>query len=172
MLAVLFALGLQWGTVGAAIVIHYFKPPIGMGCRTLSFIVYGITATVSMAFCLAASILAHMSRPHYGSGYQASQYWPFLNGGALVCGYLGKILTFVARARIIIVCFLQSSGIYDNCYCTSVIFGKGNHDVVILAVANVIKPRTIKVWIGGLVMVFAAAGVYRFSLYFMAPSRR
>ncbi|KAF9781145.1 hypothetical protein BJ322DRAFT_254545 [Thelephora terrestris] len=41
------ALGLQWGTAGAAVFIHYKSPPVGLGCRSLSFLLYAMTGTLS-----------------------------------------------------------------------------------------------------------------------------
>ncbi|KAF9648211.1 hypothetical protein BDM02DRAFT_3096835, partial [Thelephora ganbajun] len=55
------ALGLQWGTAGAAVMIHYIAPPPGLGCRAFSFLLYGTAGTLSFFLFLASSILAHMS---------------------------------------------------------------------------------------------------------------
>lgn len=150
-LAAFLALGLQWGTVGAAVSIHYWQPPTGLGCRTLSFLLYGIAATISMFFCLAASILAHASRPLHGT---TSRFEACLDGGALLCGYLGKAFAFISGAGIIIICAFHSSGVYNNCICASTTFDRGIYDVVILAVDEVVGPGTIRIWICALVTAF------------------
>ena len=168
-LAAFFALLLQWGTVGAAVSIHYWQPPIGLGCRTLSFLLYGIAATVSMFFCLAASILAHMSRPLYGI---PSRFKACMDGGALLCGYLGKTFAFLSGIGIIVICSFHSSGVYNNCTCASTTFDRGVYHVVILAVDEVAGPGTVRIWIYWMVAAFSAAGLFGLSMYLTNPRRR
>jgi hypothetical protein len=171
-LAVLFALGLQWGTIGAAVVIHYWKPPVGLGCRAMSFLLYGVAATVSMFLCLTATILAHLSRPQHGPVYWLSWSQACLDWAAVVCGYLGKGLAFASGIAILVVCFFQSSGVFTNCYCASTTFDKGVHDVVFLTVNYVVGPGIVRVWIGGLILAFSTAVLFGFSLYLGTPPRR
>ena len=113
--AMVFALGLQWGTIGAGMVINYRVPPVGLDCRTLSFLVYGATATFSMLLCVASSILAHISRPQNNPVSRPPWLQACLNGGAAVCGYLGRALAFIAGIWIVVICFFRSSG------CTSIV---------------------------------------------------
>lgn len=165
------ALELQWGTVGAAVLIHYWKPPVGLGCRTLSFLIYGATATLSMLLCVASSILAHISRPQNGP---APPSWSqtCINGAAVVCGYLGKTLAIIAGLGIIAICFFQSSGLYATCFCASTTFDRGSHLVQLLKINLVIPTSTIRVWAVGLVMAFSSATLFGFSIYLGTPPRR
>ena len=171
-LATILALGLQWGTVGAAVIIHYWKPPVGFGCRAMSFFLYGVAGTFSMFLCLASSIMAHISRPQHNPVYWSS--WPqmWLNAGAIICGYAGKGLAFASGIGIIIVCFFQSSGAFTNCWCASTTFNKGVNDVVFLTINFVVGPSIVRVWIGGLVLAFSTATLFGFSLYLGTPPRR
>ena len=171
-LATLFALALQWGTAGAAVSIHYWQPPVGLGCRTLSFLLYGAAGSISMFFCLAGSILAHISRPLDGPRHPPPRSQLYLNIGALLCVYLGKAFAFISAIGIIIICSFHSSGVYNNCTCASTTFDKGVYDVVILAVDQVVGPETIRIWIYGLVAAFGTAGLFGFSIYAAAPKRR
>jgi len=170
--ATLFALGLQWGTVGAAVLIHYWKPPVGFGCRAMSFLMYGVAATLAFFLCLASTILAHVSRPQHDPIYWHSWSQTYLNGGAVLCGYMGKGLAIASGIGIMVVCFFQTSGAFNNCYCASVTSDKGVHDVVFLTINYVIGPSIIKVWIGGLVLTFSAAILFGFSIYLGTPPRR
>ena len=172
-LAVVFALGLQWGTIGAAVAIHYWKAPVGLGCRAMSFLLYGTVATASMGLCLTSSILAHISRPQQ----QGPIYWlPWsrtcLDFWAVVCGYLGKALACASGVGIMVVCFFQSSGVFTNCFCASTTFDKGLHDVVFLTINYVVGPGIVRVWIGGLILAFSTAVLFGFSLYLGTPPRR
>ena len=149
-LAALFALGLQWGTVGAAVAIHYWKPPVGLGCRAISFLLYGVAATLSFFLCLASSIFAHISRSPRGPIYWSPWSQRCLNGGALLCGHLGKGLAIVSAIGILVVCFFQSSSAFNSCYCASMTFDNGMHDVAFLMINYVIGPSISRVWVGGL----------------------
>ena len=171
-LAALFALGLQWGTVGAAVVIHYWKAPVGLGCRALSFFMYGVAGTLVLFLCLASSVLAHVSRPQNGPVYRRPWSQMCLNGGAVFCGYLGKSLAIASGLGILVVCFFQSAGTFNNCYCSSMTFGKGFGDVVFLSINYVIAPSLVHVWIGGLIMAFSTAVLFGFSIYLGTPPRR
>ena len=171
-LAVLFALGLQWGTVGAAVIIHYLRPHTGLGCRTLSFLLYGSTATLSMFLCLTASILAHISRPQHSPVHRASLSQMYLDSVAVVCGCLGKALACASGVGIMIICSFQSSGVYDNCYCASTTFDKGVHDVMFLTINYPVGAGTVRTWIGGLVLAFSSTVMFGFSLYLGTPPRR
>lgn len=168
-LAALFALALEWGTVGAAVSIHYWQPPVGLGCRTLSFLLYGAAGSVSMFFCLAGSILAHISRPLDGQVHPSPRY---LDHGASFCVYMGKTFAFISGIGIIIICSFHSSGVYNNCTCASTTFDRGVYDVVILAVDQVVGRDTIRIWICGLAVAFATAVLFGVSIYVVAPKRR
>ena len=170
-LAVVFALSLQWGTVGAAVIIHYWKPPVGLGCRALSFLLYGAIGTLSMFFSLAASILAHISRPQDYPMRQLSLSQKYLGGVAVLCGYLGKALAFASGIGIMVICSFQSSGVYDNCYCASTTFDRGVHDVA-FTINYTIGSGTISAWINGLVLAFSTAVLFGFSIYLGTPPCR
>ena len=171
-LAALLALGLQWGTVGAAVVIHYWKAPVGLGCRAMSFLMYGVAATLSFLLCLISTILAHISRPRHDPLSWPLTHHTWINGGALFCGYLGKGLAVASGIGIIVVCFFQSSGAFINCFCASTTFDNGIHDVYLLAINYVIGPDVVRVWVGGLVLAFSTALLFGFSVYLGTPPRR
>jgi len=171
-LAALLALGLQWGTVTAAVTIHYWSVPVGLGCRSLSFLVYGVVATLAFFLCLTSSILAHISRPQGGKMDVFSWSQTCLDGGAVFCGYSGKILAVGAGIGILVVCFVQSAGAFNNCYCSSVTFDRGFHDVVLVYTDNVASPVLVHIWIGGLVLAFSAAVFFGISIYLGNPPRR
>lgn len=171
-LAMLLALGLQWGSVGAAVAIHYWKAPTGLGCRAMSFLMYGVAATVAFFLCLASTVLAHISRLQHDPTYWVP--WPqtYLHGGAVLCGHLGRGLAVVSGIGILVVCFFQSSGAFTSCYCSSVTFDNGFYDVVLLTINYVIGPSVVRVWVGGLVLAFSTAVLFGFSVYLGTPPRR
>ena len=63
----------QWGTTGPAVMLAYKTYTPGLGCRSGSYLVYGVFATVVFAFMLASMLLSHQAmhmveteyRPHH-----------------------------------------------------------------------------------------------------------
>ncbi|KAH8823224.1 hypothetical protein DL96DRAFT_1683375 [Flagelloscypha sp. PMI_526] len=74
-LACVMAVWLQWGTIGAAIVAFIMTPTVGLGCRSLAYVVYGSLSTVICAMFIFSSWLAHWT-------VQANGAPPHMLGGA------------------------------------------------------------------------------------------
>ena len=171
--ATLLALELQWGGVGAAVMINYKKRPYGLGCGALMFLVYGLAATVAFFLCLTSSVLAHISRPQHGQPYRRSWTQTCLNGGAVLCGYLGRILAVASGIGILVLSSANYSGAFHSCYCASVTFNGGIrfHDVAYLPTIVDVGPKVIEVLIGGLGLAFSTAVLFGISIYLCTPPR-
>ena len=61
----LLALFLQWGTTGAAIMIAYLTPIVGLGCRSGGYLIYGAVATVSWLLLAISSLFSHAAMLQY-----------------------------------------------------------------------------------------------------------
>jgi hypothetical protein len=169
-LATALALGLQWGTTGGAIIIHYWEYPIGLGCRTLSFLLYTALSTTAFFLFLASSILAHMSCPPAGQEHLRRQS-PALSHAAIICRWLGKVVAITSAISVLLACFFQAAGAFDTCFCASTTFDRGRVDVFIIT--NYLAKSTIsKYWFGGLGMASSVALLYGFSIYVSTPPRR
>ena len=169
-LATVLALALQWGTVGAAVIIHYWKRPAGLGCRALSFLLYGVAGTTSFFLFLASSILGHMSRPQPGQ-LPWSKPPTLLNSWAIFCRLLGEIVAILSAMGILTVCVFQATGAFNTCFCASTTFDKGRNLVAFLTI-NEMEPGISTLWICGLVMAFSFASLFGFSIYLGTPPRR
>jgi hypothetical protein len=148
------ALWLQWGTVGAAVYIHYKSPPVGLGCRAASFLLYAAAGTVSFFLLLTSSILAHMSRPYQGQIHARPWLRACQNAGAIICQWLGKCVAILSAMGILVVCAFQVAGTFDNCFCASTTFDKGRGSVLILTINYWVGHSTRVVWVCGLAMAF------------------
>jgi hypothetical protein len=171
-IASLLALGLQWGTAGAAVFIHYITPPPGLGCRAFSFLMYGLAGTLSFFLFLTSSILAHMSRPLPGQVPTRSWSRTCQNTGAITCRWLGKCVAIVSAIGITLVCFFQVTGLFNNCYCSSTTFDKGRRSVVFTGINYVPDISLIWHWISGLGIAFVTAILFGLSMYGGLPPRR
>jgi hypothetical protein len=166
--ATVLALGLQWGTTGASVLIHLFTPPKGMGCRALTFIIFGSAGTLSFLLHLFSSIFAHLARRRSPREQRS--------GLLLLAGYvstltrwLGKTIAIMNGFGLLLSCGMQFAGMYDNCFCSSTIFG-GVPDGLVKFVGDDIKGSEVYgYWIGGTVMAFIVSALYTFAIYVATP---
>ena len=159
------ALGLQWGTVGGAIIIYYMAPPVGVGCRTLSALLYGAAGTTTFFLFLASSILAHMSRPHQGWRHAPSRLRTCQNAGAIICRWLGQFIAILSALEILLVCFFLTTGTFDSCFCSYATFDMGRGSVVLpLILDRILGPASFRICIGGLAVAFSTALLFGLSI--------
>ena len=168
----ILALGLQWATAGGAVFIHYVPPPVGLGCRAFSFLMYGVMGTLSFFLFLASSILAQMSRPLRGQ--VPTRLWSRTcqNTGASICRWLGKCVAIASGIGVLVVCFFHVAGAFENCYCSSTTLDRGRGIVMFYGVNITTDSRGISLWLIGLVVPFVASIVFGFSMYVALPPRR
>ncbi|KAG6377883.1 hypothetical protein JVT61DRAFT_14669 [Boletus reticuloceps] len=61
--ASLMSLQLQWGTTFAAILAAWFTPTIGLGCRSLAYLIYGVLSTIVWFLLVLSSVLRYYAYP-------------------------------------------------------------------------------------------------------------
>jgi hypothetical protein len=166
--ATILALGLQWGTTGAAILIQLNTPPKGLGCRALTFTLYGAAGTIALLLLLISSILSHLARRQ--SAHQKRSGLDTLIGYiAALTRWLGKFIAIVNGFGILLSCIMQFAGVYDNCFCSSTIFGGDPNGLVSFIVGDVKGSEVYGYWIGGIIMAFGVSGLYAFAIYVATP---
>jgi hypothetical protein len=67
------AMVIQWGTTGPAIMVGYLTPTKGLGCRSSSYLIYGLAGTLAWILLLISSYLSHASMLEYQSTYTGEQ---------------------------------------------------------------------------------------------------
>jgi len=153
-LASLLALLLQWGTTGAAVIINWFTPTTGLGCRSGSYLVYGVVATISWMMLVLSSFLAHYSTASPRQGDSSRM----IKRTSILLRRLGKSLATINAIWIVVLCLFQFTKFYDRCYCNSSIFywGTTKGFNVIHLVPNDIISMT-RAWTGGVVLATSSA---------------
>ncbi|KAJ7916204.1 hypothetical protein B0H13DRAFT_1609607 [Mycena leptocephala] len=154
LLASLVALGLTWGTVGAAIVGSYFVPAKGIGCRAGSYIIYGVVSTLVWILLVASSILAHYSKftPTVHGRYLHTKSTRTAGIVSIILRRTGKVLAALNSVWIVLACLFQFSSFFDRCLCNSSVFSLGKHaynaiDLLPSDIAGLNVP-----WIGGVAL--------------------
>ncbi|KIJ53260.1 hypothetical protein M422DRAFT_155160 [Sphaerobolus stellatus SS14] len=158
LIASAMALALQWGTTGAAIVTIWYTPTIGLGCRSASYLLYGVLSTISWFLMLLSSIISH-----YALVREEDVYSPrpsALRILAILLRKLAKFLAYLNSAWVLLTCFFQFTKFFDRCYCNSSVFGlRGNaFNVIDFSSADIRQLKNI--WIGGIILAATTAGVF------------
>ena len=127
--ALLVALFAQWGTTGAAIIIAYFTPMRGFGCRSGSYLVYGLVATGSLFFLVLSMVLSHQAMRLYqhqrdvsnNPAQPASLTWGHWSVCALANAtrFVGKFLAMANAIILLLIAVFEFCGFFDNCWCKS-----------------------------------------------------
>jgi len=151
--ATVLGLGLQWFTTGAAIHVHLKTPPKGMGCRALTFTVYGAAATVAFWILLFSSVLAHWAR-RQSTRERRSALKTFVGCIAAIMRWLGKFIAITNGVGILALSVMQFTGLYDTCFCSSTVFG-GDPDGVVRFMEDITRSEVYGPWNFALGMAFA-----------------
>jgi hypothetical protein len=149
------ALGLTWATTGAAVIVVWFTPTRGLGCRSGAYLLYGVLSTLVWMLLVTSSALAHYSTQvtHKTDG-QAVYTRATRIAGALSIALrrLGKVVATCNALWIVLACIFQFSSFFDRCYCNSSVLGLGSlaYDVIQLVDADISTMKAA--WIGGVAL--------------------
>ncbi|MCJ1472349.1 hypothetical protein MMC13_000996 [Lambiella insularis] len=131
-IAALFAVLMQWGTTGAAVMIAYLTPAAGLGCRSGSYTIYGVTGTTVWVLHCISALLSHTAMTMYQDIQHESPddcgepnfSRPRLSlCHTMVCwltvltDILGKFLAVINALWIVTSNLLEYIGVYSTCWC-------------------------------------------------------
>lgn len=146
---------------------------LGLGCRSASYIVYGVLSTIVWLLLCASSILTD----HIMDNSSAAEKQHFttrpsvLRAIAIYLRRLGKLIAYINSIWVIMCCVFQFSNFYDRCYCNSSIFGLGKnaYAVIQFTQADISKMRIA--WIGGAILGGGSAMIFTLLLWSMMDTR-
>ncbi|KAG2135739.1 uncharacterized protein EDB93DRAFT_822762 [Suillus bovinus] len=157
------SLALQWGTVGAALLVAWFTPTTKIGCRSMGYLIYGGISTLVWMMLLMSSILAHSSvAAHSSTTYprRVSLSTRVAVAASHVLRWTGKLFAILNSCVVIMACVFQYSGFYDECFCKSSVFSRGGaaYYVIIETAAQAAQAKTA--WISAIVLACASASAF------------
>ncbi|KAJ3518615.1 hypothetical protein NMY22_g13585 [Coprinellus aureogranulatus] len=154
------ALLLQWGTTGAAIIVVYHTPAVGLGCKSLSYLLFGVLSTLVWMLLLASSILAHCATAlrRVGGRSAAAARW-----FSIALRRIGKLLAAFNSIAVVVTCLFSFGNFYNRCYCNTSVLGRGissaYYSPVEITLPDVAK-ATLSAWIGGSFLAIGAAVIF------------
>ena len=171
-----FALGLQWATTGGAALIVISTPTTGLGCRSGSYILYGIISTIVWLMLLLSSYFAHYAKVRHDRGDAPSIGFISTYSAEGIATFLRRLSTFAAFVNtiwVVLVGMFQFSDTYSSCYCNSSVLGRGAKDAYyIINLSGSAYGDTMAGWLVGLALAGGYVIVYLFALNVMLePSK-
>jgi hypothetical protein len=110
LIAPLTALFLQWAAAGAAVVIVWGTPTVGLGCRSTSCLLYAAASALSWTLLVVSSTLTHALAPTSNHASSASRLQPHLQSfvrlPAIHPRRLGKLLATCNAFWVVVTCLL------------------------------------------------------------------
>ncbi|KAK7046418.1 hypothetical protein R3P38DRAFT_2507461 [Favolaschia claudopus] len=151
-LAALVAFFVQWGTTGAAIFVAYHTPAVGIGCRSGSYLVYGLAATASWILLVFSNLVSHALMQRVELDKATRMAVCFLGGLAVTSRFIGKVIAISNAAWLIASTVLEDIGFFETCWCQTNAFQFG-HDgwTSIFKGSADLRDAASGNWIGGFI---------------------
>ncbi|KAK7046249.1 hypothetical protein R3P38DRAFT_3420853 [Favolaschia claudopus] len=148
--ATVIALVLQWGSTGAAIYIAYNTEMVGIGCRSGSYLVYGIAATLSWLLLVASNVCSHAIMQRVEK-YPTRQ--PGLLGAlAVLTRTLGNTILVFNAGWLIASTILEEIGFFQTCWCQTNSFQFGRRGwTAVFKTPSDMRSAAGGVWMGGFI---------------------
>jgi len=184
--AFIYAFLLQSVTGYTAMMIAFLTPTIGLGCRSLVYLLYNVLSTFSCLLFIAASYCfdrwsAHVE-PSENRGISAQEYLSLrtkiLGVSAVTLRVAGRLLAVLNTCILVTGCLLQFTGVYECCYCNSSYIGLRSKGFISLLSPSELQDEAKTSWgvgaglsIGS--VIFTCVGYFETSkLYFHRQRQR
>jgi hypothetical protein len=176
------ALFAQWGTTGAAIVIAYFTPMVGFGCRSGSYLVYGCSATAVFVLQVLSAALSHCAMKGYQDAYVKrciSRHASAPPRHTAVCALaanltrlLGKALAVANACVLVLIAVFEFLGMFENCWCKSCYpnYGDGGYAIIVRSDEDY-KKVSQGAWAGGISMAMIVCVVLLVVFYYSSTAK-
>ena len=163
--ASIFALILQWGTTVAAVIIMVFTPTVGLGCRSLGYIIYGGIAVLILFLTVISTISTRISETR--DGKRSPFVKTFTAFIAIALRRICLVLVFANATWLIVLSSFQFSHFFDNCYCNASVIGRGTGSYIVISLERWI-PTMRAARIAGTVISAASMAIFMGFLWVMS----
>lgn len=123
-LAVFAGCFVQFGTTGSSIIVAYYTQVKGLGCRSGSYLIYGLASVVVLALLAPVETLLHKAsiievNPSISADSDLKKAKRYRKVAHHMHD-LGHILAFFNMLWLLTSSLLEPIGVYNNCWCQSV----------------------------------------------------
>lgn len=172
----------QWGTTGPAILVAYKTPAVGLGCRSGSYLLYGVLSTATWFLLALSALLSHSVMYHEQTANNKHSDIPVAKHGrsrrlSTLCGLavtsrlLGKTIGVCNAFWLVTSSMLEFTGSFQNCWCqTDALSMRSTGWTVLYKNAADLANASAEYWAGGL--VFSLTVIFGCMLFFLLASHR
>lgn len=121
----------QWGTTGAAVAIAYLTDTKGLGCRSGSYLIYGVASTAAFLCLVMSAVCSRHALRRAGRSPKGFAFH-FFRALAVGLRLLGRVLVLANATWLVVASMFELVGFYDNCWCEGVVFQRGEAAFVVL----------------------------------------
>ena len=118
--AFIYAFVLQSITGWSGFAIAFNTPTVGLGCRSLSYLIYNLASVVTCLLLIASACLFDSWSRQTRVDQPMSK---LIAATAFTLRFLGRFLGTANAAFFLLACFLQFLGVWRNCFCQSSYLG-------------------------------------------------
>lgn len=132
-------------------------PPLGIGCSSAGYLIYGVAATVSWLLLVASAYLSDLYlNPNEAASFLSIDS-SMLAAAAVYLRIFGKTVAFVNAVFLFVTSILQFTDLYSSCWCSSAVISLGTKNgwVVLFATDSEIVAASEIPWLIG----FSMSGV-------------
>lgn len=140
-----------------------------MGCRSLSYLIYGAVSTVIWMMLLISSILAHYSDPA-GCSDRKSVFVVVPLAFSVCLRRMGKLLAIANSLWVILTCVLQYSDFYDTCFCNSSMISRRQAAYITIIETSAQAFQAKVVWYGALSLSLGSAVAFVILIFLLLDS--
>jgi len=162
--ASIFALILQCGTTIAAVIIMVFTPTIGLGCRSLGYLINGGTALLILFLTIVSTVLARISETRHEQSTIVKSLTAFI---AIALRRISLLLAFINTTGLIVMSCFQFSYFLRNCYCNASVIGRGTDSYAVASYEGWVSTMR-NARIVGTVLAVTCMAIYMTSLWLMS----
>ena len=145
---------LQGLTGWSSFMIAYNTPTVGIGCRAFGFLLYNTLSLLACIMVLVGSYLSDWQNYHAHRNARLCARW--IGWAEWFFRNMGKCVAVLNVSVIIISCFLQFSGVFNNCYCGSDKIGLGSRAYIVFLSATEKEDIAAVSWRAGFAMAIVA----------------
>ncbi|KAF9783795.1 hypothetical protein BJ322DRAFT_880426 [Thelephora terrestris] len=128
--ASVISLVLQCGITTAATGIVFFTPTIGLGCRSMGYIIYGGISVYIMFSTIISTIAARIAETRGDKSTVVKFFATFI---AIALRRTCLLLALINMMGLILMSCLQFSNFLDDCYCNASVLGRGKGSYIVVA---------------------------------------
>ena len=145
-------------------VIIVFTPTIGLGCRSLGYIIYGANAVVIMFLTIASTVFTRIAETR---GERSATVKDLTALTAIALRKISFLFALLNATGLMVLSSFHFSNFLDNCYCNASVTNRGTGSYIIIFFLDWISTMRIA-RIVGTALAAVSMSIYMLFIWFVS----